>query len=86
MEDISKEILNKINSLERKTDPGLASINEKIELLNKGNKEEFRQLNKKLDGIAEVVAKTMEDIIELKEKVGKQDAETRVIKGGATNT
>ena len=85
MEEILKEILNKINSLERKTDTGLASLNDKIELLNKGNKEEFRQLNKKLDGITEVVAKTMEDIIELKEKVEKQDVEMRVIKGGAAN-
>ncbi len=96
MEEILKEILEKLNNLERKTDTGLAnlerktdtgfaSINDKIELLSKGNKEEFRQLNKKIDGITEVVAKTMEDIVDLKGKVEKQDVEIRVIKGGAAN-
>jgi predicted nucleic acid-binding Zn-ribbon protein len=85
VEEILKEILNKINNLERKTDTGFASINERIEMLHRGSSEEFRQLNKKIDGITDVVAKTMEDITELKAKVEKQDVEIRVIKGGAAN-
>ena len=110
MEEILKEILNKITNLERKTDNGFATIdkritnlerktdngfttidngfatiNERIEMLDRGNKEEFRQINKKIDSITNVVAKTMEDITELKDKVGKQDVEIRVIKGGAAN-
>ena len=85
MEEILKEILNKINNLERKTDNGFTTINERIEMLDRGNKEEFRQINKKIDGITNVVAKTMEDITELKDIVEKQDVEIRVIKGGAAN-
>ena len=85
MEEILKEILGKINNLERKTDTGLTTINERIEMLDRGNKEEFGQLNRKIDGITDVVAKTMEDITELKDKVEKQDVEIRVIRGGAAN-
>ena len=78
MEEVLKEILDKLNNLERKTDTGFATINERIGMLD-------RQLNKKIDGITEVVAKTMEDVIELKDKVEKQQVEIRVIKGGAAN-
>lgn len=86
MEEILKEILNKINNLERKTNTGFANITERIEMQDRSNKEEFRQLNKKIDGITDVVAKTMEDITELKDKVEKQDVEIRVIKGGKANS
>ncbi len=75
MEKVLNEILEKLNDLERKTDTGFATVNERIGMLD-------RQLNKKIDGIAEVVAKTMEDITELKSAVEKQQVEIRVIKGG----
>lgn len=75
MEVILKEILEKLNNLERKTDTGFATVNERIGMLD-------RQINKKIDGITEVVAKIMEDIIELKSTVEKQQVEIRVIKGG----
>ncbi|MGE5614478.1 MAG: hypothetical protein ACM3XR_08735 [Bacillota bacterium] len=82
MEEVLKEIIEKLNNLERKTDTGFAAVNERIGLMDKSNKEEFRQLNKKIDVITEAVAKTMEDIVYLKEKVEKQDVEIRVIRGG----
>lgn len=75
MEEVLKEILEKLSSLERKTDTGFATVNERIGILD-------RQLNKKIDDITEVVAKTMEDITELKSSVEKQQVEIRVIKGG----
>ena len=69
------EIHEKIYDFERKTETGFAAVNERIGMLD-------RQLNKKIDGITEVVAKTMEDITELKSAVEKQQVEIRVIKGG----
>ena len=58
------------------------NLSDRIEMHEKSNKEEFKQVSKKLDGIAEVVAQTMENVTELKDKVEKQDVEIRVIKGG----
>ncbi len=75
VEKVLNEILEKLYDLERKTDTGFAAVNERIGMLD-------RQLNKKIDGITEVVAKTMEDITELKSAVEKQQVEIRVIKGG----
>lgn len=71
MEEILKQILSKIDSL-----------GERIDAHDRSNKQEFREINRKLDGISEVVAKTMEDITELKDKVDKQDIELKVLKGG----
>lgn len=85
MEELLKEILSKISNLEKKTDIGISNIAERIEMQDRSNKEEFRQLNRKIDSITNVVAKTMEDITELKDKVEKQDVEIRVIKGGKAN-
>ena len=70
MEEILKQILGKLDKLD-KMESDIASI-----------KTDIRQMDKKIDGITEVVAKTMEDITELKDKVEKQDVEIRVIKGG----
>jgi len=64
VDEVLKEILEKLNNLERKTDTGFATVNERIGMLD-------RQLNKKIDGITEVVARTMEDITELKSVVEK---------------
>jgi len=85
MEEILKEILEKLNNLERKTDTGFAVMNERIGILDSGNKKEFSELHRKIDSIHEVVAKMMEDVVDLKGKVEKQDVEIRVIKGGAAN-
>lgn len=71
MEEILKQILSKIDA-----------IGERIDAHDKSNKQEFKELNKKLDGITEVVAKTMEDITGIKDKVDKQDTELKVLKGG----
>jgi peptidoglycan hydrolase CwlO-like protein len=69
-----EEVLNKI----------LAKL-DKIELDVSAIKSDVKQLDKKVDGITVVVAKTMEDITELKSTVEKQDVEIRVIKGGAAH-
>lgn len=71
---IMEKLLNEI---------GISSINERIEMLDRSNKQEFRQINEKLNSIIEVVAKTMEDVTEMKDKIEKQDVEIRVIRGGA---
>ena len=85
MKDLLKEILDKLNSLEGKTDTGFTTVNERIRILDSSNKMDLYELNRKLDSISEVVAKTMEDITELKSSVEKQQVEIRVIKGGASN-
>ncbi|MGI6669485.1 MAG: hypothetical protein ACOX4M_09015 [Acetivibrionales bacterium] len=41
--------------MEKKTDAGFAALNDRIGMLDKGNKEEFRKLNKKIDIITEAV-------------------------------
>ena len=69
MEEVLKEILEKLSNLERKTDTGFATINERIGMLDRGNKKELSELHSKIDSISEVVAKTMEDITELKSTV-----------------
>jgi predicted nucleic acid-binding Zn-ribbon protein len=58
------------------------SLSDRIEMHDKSNKEEFKQVSIKLDGITDAVAQTMENVTELKDKVEKQDVEIRVIKGG----
>lgn len=58
---------------------------DKIELDVSAVKTGVKQLDKKVDGVTEVVAKTMEDMTELKSVVEKQQVEIRVIKGGAAN-
>ncbi len=69
-----EEVLNKI----------LAKL-DKIGLDVSTIKSDVKQLDKKVDGITVVVAKTMEDITELKSTVEKQNVEIRVIKGGAAH-
>lgn len=71
MEEILKQILSKIDAL-----------GDRIDAHDRSNKQEFKEINKKLDGITEVVAKTMEDITGLTAKVEKQDIELKVLKGG----
>lgn len=58
------------------------SLGDRIDAHDRSNREEFRKLDKKLDGITEVVAKTMEDITDIKVKLEKQDIELKVLKGG----
>lgn len=70
MEEVLNKILEKLD---------------KIELDVSTVKSSLKQLDKKVDGITVVVAKSMEDIIELKSTVEKQQVEIRVIKGGAAN-
>ncbi len=96
MEEILKQILHEIQGLKENqdklestmntgfsnTDRRIDNLSDRIEMHDKSNKEEFKQVSKKLDGITEVVAQTMEDITKLKDKVEKQDVEIRVIKGG----
>lgn len=79
VEEVLKEILEKLNSLEGKTDTGFAVMNERIGILDSGNKKELIELHRKIDSIHEVVAKTMEDIVDLKGKVEKQEVEICVI-------
>jgi predicted nucleic acid-binding Zn-ribbon protein len=84
MEEILKQILSEIKELkanQAKTDQKIEALGDRINTHEKNNKDEFRQLNKKLDGITEVVAKTMEDVTELKSKVERQDIELKVLKG-----
>ena len=59
---------------------------DKIEIDVTTVKNSVKQLDKKVDGITEVVARTIEDITDLKSMVEKQQVEIRVIKGGAANT
>jgi hypothetical protein len=71
MEEVLNKILGKLD---------------KIELDVSAVKYDLKQQDKKIDGITKVVAKTMEDVTELKSTVEKQDVEIRVIKGRAANT
>ena len=74
MEEILRQILSRMDSLESTMNKGLSEVNkkvvnlgDKIDAHDRSNKEEFRQMDRKLDGITEAVAKTMEDISELKD-------------------
>ncbi len=81
MEEILKQILSEIKDLranQAKTDQKIDKLDADVSAI----KNEVKQVNKKVDNITEVVAKTTEDITELKGKVEKQDVEIRVIKGG----
>jgi peptidoglycan hydrolase CwlO-like protein len=81
MEEILKQILGEIKDLkvvQVKTDQKIDKLDTDISAL----KNEVKQVNKKVDSITEVVAKTMEEVTELKDKVEKQDVEIRVIRGG----
>ncbi len=71
MEEVLNKILEKLD---------------KIEIDVTTVKNSVKQLDKKVDGITEVVARTIEDITDLKSMVEKQQVEIRVIKGGAANT
>ena len=85
MEEILKQILGEIKEIKEnqsKTDQKIEALNDRIDLHGRSNKEEFKQLNRKIDSITEVVAKTMEEVTELKSKVEKQEVEIKVIKGG----
>lgn len=85
MEEILKQILHEIQGLKEnqaKTDQKIDILNDRIELYDKRNKDELKQVSKKLDTITDAVATTMENITELKNTVEKQDVEIRVIKGG----
>lgn len=91
MEEILKEILSKIENLGERIDAHDKSnkeivskieiLGERIEAHDKSNKDEFRKIDKKLDGVTEVVAKTMEDVTELNSKVEKQEIEFKVFMG-----
>ena len=61
MEEILKQILTKLDKLD------------KMELDITSIKNDVKQIDKKLDSITEVVAKTMEDVTELQDTMKKQD-------------
>ena len=71
MEEILKQILTKIDVL-----------GNRINILDSTTREGFRRLDKKIDSISEVVAKTMEDVVGIKEHMEKQDMELISLKGG----
>ncbi len=78
MEEILKQMLSEIKDIKRDQ----LNISDKLEAYNNSNKAEFKQLNTKINGMTDALAKVMEDITDLKSKVEKQDVEIRVIKGG----
>ena len=82
MEEILKQILEKLNNMETTMNDNFNNLNDRIEMHDKSNKQEFKEINKKLDSITDAVAMTMENVTDLKSKVEKQDVEIRVIKGG----
>ncbi len=69
MEEILKQILTKLEKLD------------KIELSVNAIKKDVKQIDAKLDGITEVVAKTMEEVTGLKAQIEKQDLELKVLSG-----
>jgi peptidoglycan hydrolase CwlO-like protein len=69
MEEALMQILTRLEKLD------------KMELDISAIKNDVKKIDKKVDSITEVVAKTMEDVTELKRKAEKQDIEIRVIKG-----
>lgn len=73
MDKILEQILTKLEKLD------------KIEMDVAVVKSDIKKLDKKIDGITDVVAKTMEDITEIKGRIEEQDIEIRVIKGEAAN-
>ena len=81
MEEMLKQILTKLEKLD-KIDHSIVVLSERLDAHDRSNKEEFRKLDKKLDSITEVVAKTMEDVSGLKTQVEKQDFELKVLAGG----
>lgn len=84
MEEILKQMLTEIKGLkvtQANTDQKIEALGDRIDAHDRSNKQEFKELNRKLDGITEVVAKTMEDMTGLKDKVEKQDVELKVLKG-----
>lgn len=85
MEEILKQILceiKELNTNQSQTDRNIEILGERMGAIDRSNKQEFKELNRKLDGITEVVAKTMEDITGLNDKVNRQDIELKVLKGG----
>jgi len=82
MEEILKQILEKLNNMETTMNDNFNSLNDRLDMHDKSNKQEFKLISKKLDSITDAVATTMENITELKSTVEKQDVEIRVIKGG----
>lgn len=78
LEEILKQMLSEIKDIKRDQ----LNISDKLEAYNNSNKAEFKQLNTKINGMTDALAKVMEDITDLKSKVEKQDVEIRVIKGG----
>ena len=70
MEEALKQILTKIDVL-----------GDRISILDSTTREGFRRLDKKIDSISEVVAKTMEDVVGIKEHMEKQDMELMSLKG-----
>ena len=77
MEKVLNKILTKLEKLD-KMELDIKAVKSDI----KDIKSDVKQVDKKVNAISEVVAKTMEDVTELKDKVDKQDVEIRVIKGG----
>lgn len=71
MEEALKQILTKIDVL-----------GDRINILDSTTREGFRRLDKKIDSMSEVVAKTMEDVVGIKEHMEKQDIELISLKGG----
>lgn len=70
MEEALKQILTKIDVL-----------GDRISILDSTTREGFRRLDKKIDSMSEVVAKTMEDVVGIKEHMEKQDMELMSLKG-----
>lgn len=76
MKEILKQILTKLEKLD-KMELDISAIKSDVKKIDN----DVKKIDKKVDSITEVVAKTMEDVTELKGKVEKQDVEIRVIKG-----
>lgn len=62
-------------------DTRMDTLNERLDAHIRSNKHDFKQINKKLDAITLVVAKTMEDVTDIKSKIEIHDNELKVLKG-----
>lgn len=77
MEEILKQILNKLEKLES-IENKLDRIESDISVLNSTSK----QMDNKIGSISNAVANLMEDMTEVKTNIKDQEVEIKVIKGG----
>ena len=90
MDKVLEQILTKLEKLDKieqdvqKVKQDVARL-DKIEMDIAAVKNDVKKMDKKIDGIADAVAKTMEDITEIKDRLEEQNVEIRVIKGEAAN-